>query len=126
VSSDSSVKLDPMTLGQVLANSAEEDEVYPLTIPEIAKEQHKDRSIKRYFTQGGKRYEVKLLKDTEVLVDKQGNIQQWYHHYLQHVKTCPTCQKNKRRSLKYVKLPTKIVVSKPWKALCVDRLTLCV
>jgi len=30
-----------------------------------------------------------------------------------HVKTCPACQKNKRRSLKYGKLPTKIVVSKP-------------
>jgi len=156
VSGNSSVKLDPMTLGQVFANSAEEDEIYPLTIPEIAKEQHKDKSLKRYFTQGGERFEVKLLEDTEVLVDEHGKLVipkklqsrciQWYHHYLQHpghtrleetiratmtwsgmrdqirrhVKTCPTCQKNKRRSLKYGKLPTKIVVSKPWKALCVD------
>jgi len=43
----SSVKLDPMTLGQVFANSVEEDKIHPLTIPEIAKEQHKDRSLKR-------------------------------------------------------------------------------
>ena len=152
----SSIKLDPMTLGQVFANSAQEDEVYPLTIPEIAEQQHKDKTLKRYFTQGGDRFEVKLVEDTNILVDETGKLVipkklqsrciQWYHHYLQHpghtrleetiratmtwsgmrtqirrhVKTCPTCQKNKRRSLKYGKLPTKIVVSIPWKALCVD------
>jgi hypothetical protein len=70
----------------------------------------------------------------------------WYHHYLQHpghsrleemmrsvmywkgmrttirkyVKSCRSCQVNKRHSQKYGHLPPKLVISTPWKALCVD------
>ncbi len=70
----------------------------------------------------------------------------WYHHYLQHpghshleetmrsvmywkgmgttiwkyVKSCRSCQVNKRHSQKYGHLPPKLVVMTPWKALCVD------
>jgi hypothetical protein len=70
----------------------------------------------------------------------------WYHHYLQHpghshlekmmrsmmywkgmrttileyVKTCRSCQVNKRHSQKYGHLPPKLVITTPWKALCVD------
>ncbi len=70
----------------------------------------------------------------------------WYHHYLQHpghtcfkktmkatiywkgmrttiqsiTKSCKTCQINKKRSLKYGHLPSNIVISTPWEALCVD------
>ena len=72
----------------------------------------------------------------------------WYHHYLQHpghtrleetmkaaiywkgmhttirirsiTKSCKTCQINKKQSLKYGHLPSKLVVSTPWEALCVD------
>ena len=70
----------------------------------------------------------------------------WYHHYLQHpghtrleetlhaamywkgmrntvrshVKNCQTCQVNKRHKHKYGKLPTKLVITNPWEALCVD------
>ena len=70
----------------------------------------------------------------------------WYHHYLQHpghtrleetlhaamywkgmrntirshVKNCRTCQVNKRHKHKYGKLPTKLVITNPWEALCVD------
>jgi hypothetical protein len=70
----------------------------------------------------------------------------WYHHNLQHpghsrleettrsmmywksmrttirryVKTCQSCQINKRHSQKYGHLPPKLVISTPWKALCVD------
>jgi hypothetical protein len=70
----------------------------------------------------------------------------WYHHYLQHpghsrleetmrsvmywkgmhttirkyVKTCQSCQINKRHSQKYEHLPPKLVITTPWKALCVD------
>ncbi len=70
----------------------------------------------------------------------------WYHHYLQHpghsrleemmrfvmyskgmrttirryVKTCRSCQINKRHSKKYGHLPPKLVITTPWKALCVD------
>ncbi len=70
----------------------------------------------------------------------------WYHHYLQHpghdrleetmnaaiywkgmqttirsiTKSCKSCQVNKRCQLKYGHLPSKIVISTPWEALCVD------
>ncbi len=70
----------------------------------------------------------------------------WYHHYLQHpghlhleetmrsmmywkgmcttipryVKTCQSCQVNKRHSKKYGHLSPKLVIMTPWKALCVD------
>jgi hypothetical protein len=70
----------------------------------------------------------------------------WYHHYLQHpghsrlketmrsimywkgmrttvrkyVKSCRSCQVNKKHSQKYRHLPPKLVITTPWKALCVD------
>jgi hypothetical protein len=71
----------------------------------------------------------------------------WYHHYLQHpghlhleeamrfvmyrkgmhttiiqryLKTCRSCQVNKRHSQKYGHLPSKLVIMTPWKVLCVD------
>ncbi len=70
----------------------------------------------------------------------------WYHHNLQHpghscleemmrsvmywkgmrttirrcIKTCRSCQVNKKHSQKYGHLPPKLVITSPWKALCVD------
>jgi hypothetical protein len=70
----------------------------------------------------------------------------WYHHYLQHpghsrleetmrsvmywkgmrttiqryIKSCRSCQVNKRQSQNYGHLPPKLVITAPWKALCVD------
>jgi hypothetical protein len=70
----------------------------------------------------------------------------WYHHYLQHpgqsrleetmrsmmywkgmrttirryVKICQSCQVNKGHSQKYGHLPPKLVITTPWKAVCVD------
>ncbi len=70
----------------------------------------------------------------------------WYHHYLQHpghshlketlrsmmywkgmhitirgyVNSCRSCQVNKRHSLKYGHVPPKLVITTPWRALCVD------
>ncbi len=70
----------------------------------------------------------------------------WYHYYLQHpghshlkealrsvmywkgmrttiwryAKTCKSCQVNKRHSQKYGHLPPKLVITTPWKVLCVD------
>eukprot|EP00804_Cyclotella_cryptica_P012263 CCRYP_013852-RA/>CCRYP_013852-RA protein AED:0.46 eAED:0.46 QI:0/0/0/1/0/0/2/0/146 len=37
-----------------------------------------------------------------------------------HIKKCHSCQVNKRRQLKYGKLPTKLAITNPWEALCVD------
>ncbi len=70
----------------------------------------------------------------------------WCHHYIQrpghsrleetvrsvmywkvmratiqrYVKSCRSCQVNKRHSQKYGHLPPKLVITTPWKALCVD------
>ncbi len=70
----------------------------------------------------------------------------WYHHYLQHpghsrlketmrsvmywkgmcvtiwryIKSCRSCQVNKRHSLKYGHVPLKLVITTPWRALFVD------
>jgi hypothetical protein len=70
----------------------------------------------------------------------------WYHHYLQHprhlrleatmrsvmywkgmhttirryIKTCRSCQVNRRHRQKYGHLPLKLVITTPWKVLCVD------
>ncbi len=75
----------------------------------------------------------------------------WYPHYLQHpghscleetmrsmtywkgmhttirkyVKTCQSCQVNKRHRQKYEHLPPKLVIMTPWKALCVDLIGPC-
>ncbi len=35
-------------------------------------------------------------------------------------KSCKTCQVNKKCTQKYEHLPSKIVISTPWEALCVD------
>jgi hypothetical protein len=70
----------------------------------------------------------------------------WYHHYLQHpghsrlketmrsmmywkgmrntiwryIKSCRSCQANKRHSLRYGHVPPKLVITTPWRALCED------
>jgi hypothetical protein len=70
----------------------------------------------------------------------------WYHHYLQHpghtrlketmksviywkgmrsiirskMKSCKTCQVKKKRTQKYGHLPSKIMISTLWEALCVN------
>jgi hypothetical protein len=89
-----------------------------------------------------------LCKDGKLVIpnDLQHRAISWYHHYLQHpgstrleetirssmywkgmrpticsyVKKCKTCQINKRRQRKYVKLPAKLTITMPWEALCVD------
>ncbi len=37
-----------------------------------------------------------------------------------YVKTCKSCQVNKRHCLKQGHVPPKLVITTPWKALCVD------
>ncbi len=37
-----------------------------------------------------------------------------------YIKTCQSCQINKSHSKKYGHLPPKLVITTPWKALCVD------
>jgi hypothetical protein len=89
-----------------------------------------------------------LCKNEKAMIPTslQHRVVSWYHHYLQHpghsrlketmrsmmywkgmhtsirkyVKSCRSCQVNKRHSQKYGHLPPKLVIMTPWKALCVD------
>ncbi len=89
-----------------------------------------------------------LCKDTKLFIPAslQHRAVSWYHHYLQHpghscleetmisvmywkgirrtiqscVKSCRSCQANKRHSQKYGHVPPKLVITTPWEALCVD------
>jgi len=43
-----------------------------------------------------------------------------YWKGMRNTKTCKSCQVNKKHTRKYGHLPSKIVSSTPWEALCVD------
>eukprot|EP00804_Cyclotella_cryptica_P009742 CCRYP_011258-RA/>CCRYP_011258-RA protein AED:0.38 eAED:0.39 QI:0/0/0/1/0/0/2/0/384 len=137
------------SLNQVFVNRNKEDSIYPLTTREIAEAQQEDKSIlnKGYSTHLVENIRV-LCKDAKVVIPKslQHHAVAWFHHYLQlpgtkrlketlrlsmywkglrmtvqsHVKKCHSCQVNKRRQLKYGKLPTKLAITNPSEALCVD------
>jgi hypothetical protein len=123
----------------VFAHHKEEEEVYPLTLTEIADAQCKDQELKAYFKKNTiipqKDIGIHLIEDTKVLC-KNGKIMiptspwhrvvSWYHHCLQHpghsrlketmrsmmywkgmcttiqrhIKSCRSCQVNKRYSHK--------------------------
>ncbi len=145
-------------LNEVFANSSEEEEIYPLNIPEIANAQKADSKLKHSFKRNAaqdKGLEVRLIdnmfivcQDGRMIIPKplQRRAVLWYHHYLQHpghtrleetmkatmywkgmrstirslTKSCRSCQVNKKRHLKYGHLPSKIIITIPWWALCVD------
>ena len=80
------------------ANRDEEEDIFPLTINEIADAQKADKHLRKLFKRGGEnnemQYQVSLVEDTEVLTNSQLRLVlppslqkraiQWYHHYLQH------------------------------------------
>ena len=80
-----------MDLNHVFANRSDEEEIYPLTVSEIAEEQTKDTSLqqKRHTS----KFEETLIEHTYVLC-KNGKMiipktlqkcaVAWHHHYLQH------------------------------------------
>ncbi len=154
---DDTTKYEDLNL--VFATHREEDEIYPLTIIEIAEAQKKDRNLKIYYKQNAKTPEkglsFQLIEDTKVLCKEDKMVipaslkhraVSWYHHYLQHpghsrleetmrsvmywkgmqrtirsyVKSCRSCQINKRHSQKYGHVPPKLVITTPWNVLCVD------
>jgi hypothetical protein len=81
----------------VFAHHKEQEEVYPLTLTEIADAQQKDQELKAYFKKNTimprKDMGIQLIEDTEVLC-KNGKVimptslPQWavkcYLYYLQH------------------------------------------
>jgi hypothetical protein len=84
----------------VLANRSEGEEIFPLTVRELAEAQRADASLKRLYDCdpserkiGKTMYEVRVVEDLEVLCHKdklvvpkglQRRAVMWYHHYLQH------------------------------------------
>jgi hypothetical protein len=100
-----------------------------------------------YPTQLVKNFTV-LCKGGKMVIPKslQHCAVAWYHHYLQHPRTkclegtlhisiywtglrttvlshfkkCHSCQVNKCSQYKQGKLMTKLAITKPWEALCVD------
>jgi hypothetical protein len=83
---------------QIFSNTTgEEEEIYPVTVQEIATAQRKDETLKSIFKRKAKapsKISLKVIDDVEILVYNenklvipsklQSNIIQWYHHYLQH------------------------------------------
>jgi hypothetical protein len=80
----------------VFANCSKEEEIFPLTTPEIAEAQKADSKLKHCFRRNtvlDDGLEVRLVDNTYV-VCKNGKViilkplqrhaVLWYHHYLQH------------------------------------------
>eukprot|EP00804_Cyclotella_cryptica_P026090 CCRYP_013954-RA/>CCRYP_013954-RA protein AED:0.28 eAED:0.28 QI:0/0/0/1/1/1/2/0/538 len=137
------------SMNQVFANQNKEDSIYPLTTREIAEAQQYNASLlnKGYSLHLVENIKV-LCKDGNMVIPRslQHRAVAWFRYYLQHprtkrlketlqllmywkglrttvqshVKKCHSCQVNKRRQLKYGKLPTKLAITNPWEALCVD------
>jgi hypothetical protein len=98
----------------VFSHHKEEDEIYPLTLTEIADAQRKDQELKVYFNKNAKMPQKDigshLIEDTKNLC-KNGKLMiptslrqravSWYHHYLQH--PGHACLEETMRSVMYWK-----------------------
>jgi hypothetical protein len=83
-------------MNKVFANHSEEDEIYILTMEEIAEAQRADTSLKHLFKCNAvidEGLEIKLIenttcvcKDGQLVISKplQMRAVKWYHHYLRH------------------------------------------
>ena len=91
------ISSDPTATSFVFANRAEDDEIFPLTVTEIADAQRADKHLKKYFKRGGEKagnLKLNLIEDTYVLTDEKLKMYiptplrkravLWYHHWLQH------------------------------------------
>eukprot|EP00804_Cyclotella_cryptica_P014853 CCRYP_021235-RA/>CCRYP_021235-RA protein AED:0.36 eAED:0.38 QI:0/0/0/1/0/0/2/0/404 len=137
-------------MNQVFANRNEEDSIYPLTTREIVEEQQEDESLQNKGCSTHLVENTKVLcKDGKIVIPKslQHRAVAWFHHYLQHPGTKRlkernslsfnvlersmndnpiTCQKvsqlqgERAQAIKIWEMPTKLVITNPWEALCVD------
>jgi hypothetical protein len=77
----------------VFTNHSKEEEIFPLTTPEIAEAQKADVKLKHCFRHNTVGLEVRLIDDTYVVCKngrmiipkplQMGSVL-WYHHFLQH------------------------------------------
>ena len=101
----------------------------------------------KIFHGGGIHHKLWTYKDKIVVpIKMQKKVVEWYHnrllhpghtrteetisqhfwwpklrdHIREHVKTCPTCQKNKRKKINYGHLPPKEAEIMPWDKMCID------
>ena len=80
-----------MDLNHVFANHSDKEEIYPLTVSEIAEEQTKDKGLQQQ--RRASKFEETLIENTYVLC-KNGKMiipktlqkcaVAWYHQYLQY------------------------------------------
>jgi hypothetical protein len=89
-------KTQECNLNQVFANHSKEEEMFPLTTPEIAEAQKANSKLKNCFRCNAvldKGLDVRLVdntyvvcKDGRMIIPKplQRHAVLWYHHYLQH------------------------------------------
>ncbi len=83
-------------LNKIVANRSKEEEIFPLTTPEITEAQKVNLKLKHCFRHNAvldKGLEVRLIDDTYVVCKNgkmiipkplQRHAVLWYHHYLQH------------------------------------------
>jgi len=81
---------------QIFNNNQSDDEIYPLTVAEIADAQRADPMWKIFFKEDDPKEKIRsvIIDEVEVLVYNQSRLVipqvlrtravQWYHHYLQH------------------------------------------
>ncbi len=131
-------KIYPLTLTEI-ADAQQKDQELKVYFKKNAIMPQKDMGL--HLIEG-----TKVLCKNEklmILTSLRHRAVSWYHHYLQHpghsrleetmrsmkgmhttirryIKTCQSCQVNKRHRQKYGHLPPKLVITAPWKALCVD------
>jgi hypothetical protein len=89
-------KTQECNLNEVFTNHSKEEEIFPLTTPEIAEAQKVNIKLKHYFRHNtvlNKGLEVRLVdgtyvmcKDGKMIIPKplQRCTVLWYHHYMQH------------------------------------------
>ena len=135
-------------MNQVFTNRSEEDEIYSLTVKEIVEAQLVDITLKHFFKRNAvldKEIQLQLVENESCICNEgrlvipkplQRRATMWYHHYLQHprhtrleetIKSAinwkgmrNTVQSITKSCKSYGHLPSKIVISTPWEALCVD------
>ena len=79
------------SMNHVFANRSDDEEIFPITVKEIAEAQCKDKSI--LALRNNEKFKTLLIGNTKVLCKDgklvipkslQAQVVQWYHHYLQH------------------------------------------
>ena len=68
ISHTNPIIMSNFSMNIVFANHSEEEEIYPLTVTEIAKAQHEDKTLKVYFTnKSSNDYHLQIYENIEVI-----------------------------------------------------------